>query len=322
METNILTGLIARQASRYGERAALSAPDNEGKWHDISWNRLSDDVDKASAAMAALGICEADNIATFSANRPENIVTDYACFNNRAASVSIYATSSLEQLIYILNDAGCPLLFVGNTTQYKIARQAMQMCPNLRRIIVIKPIDIDTDDDSSMLWSDFMELGANASSEIRNLVKSRISSATPDDIATLVYTSGTTGEPKGAILPHSNYDAAMESHLRRIDMVSDKDVSMAFLPLCHIFEKGWTYFCLVKGIKVAVNRDPQDIQSTIQQVRPTCMCSVPRFWEKVYTAVQEKISSWTPAARVRDGRSLRSCRQRNDDYARTGKKTR
>ena len=95
METNILTGLIARQASRYGERAALSAPDNEGKWHDISWNRLSDDVDKASAAMAALGICEADNIATFSANRPENIVTDYACFNNRAASVSIYATSSL-----------------------------------------------------------------------------------------------------------------------------------------------------------------------------------------------------------------------------------
>lgn len=320
METNILTGLIARQANRYGDRAALSAPDNEGKWHDISWNKLSEDVDKASAAMAALGICEADNIATFSANRPENIVTDYACFNNRAASVSIYATSSLEQLIYILNDAGCPLLFVGNTTQYKIARQAMRMCPKLRRIIVIKPIGIDADDDSSMLWSDFMELGANASSEIRNLVKSRISSATPDDVATLVYTSGTTGEPKGAILPHSNYDAAMESHLRRIDMVSDKDVSMAFLPLCHIFEKGWTYFCLVKGIKVAVNRDPQDIQSTIQQVRPTCMCSVPRFWEKVYTAVQEKISSMNPAMRMLVRSALRVGRRRNIDYARIGKK--
>ena len=139
-----------------------------------------------------------------------------------------------------------------------------------------------------MLWSDFMELGANASSKIRNLVKSRISSATPDDIATLCLHLRHDRRAERRNTTPLNYDTAMESHLRRIDMVSNKDVSMAFLPLCHIFEKGWTYFCLVKGIKVTVNRDPQDIQSTIQQVRPTCMCSVPRFWEKVYTAVQEK----------------------------------
>ena len=196
----------------------------------------------------------------------------------------------------------------------------MALCPSLKRIVVIKPIKLDEDDDTSMLWTDFMNLGRQASDEIKATVKSRTASATPDDIATLVYTSGTTGEPKGAVLTHSNYDAAMEAHLQRIDMVSDKDVSMAFLPLSHIFEKGWTYFCLVKGIKVAVNRDPQDIQSTIQQVRPTCMCAVPRFWEKVYTAVQEKIASMSPVMRMLVGMALKVGRRRNIEYARVGRK--
>lgn len=320
MENNILTGLIGRQAERYGERAALSAPDAEGRWRDISWREFASDFDTAAAALASIGIREADNIATFSANRPENLITDYACFANRAVSVSIYATSSLEQLAYIINDAACPIVFVGNTTQYRIAREAMPLCPSLKRIVVIKPIDIDPDDSCSMIWGDFMKLGREASAEIRETVKSRSAAAAPDDIATLVYTSGTTGEPKGAILTHSNYDAAMESHLRRLTMVSDRDVSMAFLPLSHIFEKGWTYFCLVKGIKVAVNRDPHEIQSTIQQVRPTCMCAVPRFWEKVYTAVQEKIASMNPVMRMLVGMALRVGRRRNIDFARVGRK--
>lgn len=320
MENNILTGLIGRQAERYGDRAALSAPDADGKWHDISWRSFADDVDTAAAALASIGIQEADNIATFSANRPENLITDYACFRNRAVSVSIYATSSLDQVAYIVNDAACPIIFVGNTTQYRIARQAMPLCPSLKRIIVIKPIALDDDDTCSMLWGDFMKLGREASAEIRAAVDMRTRAAVPEDVATLVYTSGTTGEPKGAILTHSNYDAAMESHLRRLTTVNECDTSMAFLPLSHIFEKGWTYFCLVKGIKVAVNRDPQDIQSTIQIVRPTCMCAVPRFWEKVYTAVQEKIASMSPVMRMLVGMALRVGRRRNIDYARVGRK--
>lgn len=320
MKTNILTGLIARQAERFGDRAALSAPETEGKWRDISWRRLSADVDTAAAAMAALGIAEGDNIATFSANRPENIVSDYACFLNRAVSVSVYATSSLEQLVYIVNDAGCPLLFVGNTTQYRIARAALPLCPTLKRIVVIKPIKLDDDDDSSLLWTDFMKLGEEAPATIREEVAARTQRAVPDDIATLVYTSGTTGEPKGAILTHSNYDAAMEAHLQRLTSVSDRDVSMAFLPLSHIFEKGWTYFCLVKGIRVAVNRDPQDIQSTIQQVRPTCMCSVPRFWEKVHSIVNEKIAAMSPVMRSLVKMALKVGHRRNIDYARKGLK--
>ena len=112
----------------------------------------------------------------------------------------------------------------------------------------------------------------------------------------------------------------MEAHKRRLTMVSENDTSMAFLPLSHIFEKGWTYFCLVKGMKVSVNRDPHEIQQNIQVVRPTCMCAVPRFWEKVYAAVHEKIASMSPVMRAVVGMALKVGRRRNIDYARVGKK--
>lgn len=324
MKTNILTGLIARQAKGYGERVALSAPDAEGKWYDISWNKLSADVDTAAAALAALGIKESDNVATFSSNRPENIISDFACYLNRATTVSIYATSSLEQLAYIINDASCQLLFVGNATQFRIALEATKQCPSLKHIVVIKSIgrdevNGDCGDVKTMTWSDFMTLGSEAGDDIKATVKKRTAEATPDDLATLVYTSGTTGEPKGAMLTHSNFDYVMESHFRRITMVNDKDVSMAFLPLSHIFEKAWTYFCLAMGIKVAVNRDPKLIQETIQQVRPSCMCSVPRFWEKVYAAVNEKIATMSPIMRGVVNMALSVGRRRNIDYVRRGK---
>lgn len=318
--SNVLTNLAAEQAKRFGDKAALAGQDEEGRWYDISWNEYSRQVTIAARALAAMGVKPGDNVATFSANRPENLVTDFGCYRNRTVSVSIYATSSLEQVIYIANDTKCSLMFVGNTTQYHIAREAQAVCRSLKTIIVIKPIKLDADDKSSIHWSDFMKLGEDASADITAEVDKRTAEADPDDTATLVYTSGTTGEPKGAILTHANYNAAMESHHKRLNFVTPDDTSMAFLPLSHIFEKGWTYFCLTVGVKVSVNRDPHDIQKTIQQVRPTCMCSVPRFWEKVYAGVLEKISGMSAFQRFMVKQALSVGRRRNLDYVRVGKK--
>ena len=102
--SNVLTNLTAEQAKRFGNKAALAGQDEAGKWYDISWNEYSRQVTVAARALAALGVEQGDNVATFSANRPENLVTDFGCYRNRAVSVSIYATSSLEQVIYIAND--------------------------------------------------------------------------------------------------------------------------------------------------------------------------------------------------------------------------
>lgn len=318
--SNVLTNLATRQARKFGTKAALAGQDEAGNWHDISWNQYAEDVDIAARALETLGVKPGDNVATFSANRPENLVTDFACYLNRAVSVSIYATSSLEQVIYIANDTKCELMFVGNTTQYHIAREAQAVCRSLKQIIVIKSITLDDDDKTSMLWSDFMRLGSSASQKCADEVSRRAAESTPEDIATLVYTSGTTGEPKGAILTHANYNAAMESHHLRITNVTPDDVSMAFLPLSHIFEKGWTYFCLTVGIKVAVNRNPREIQTTIHQISPTCMCAVPRFWEKVYTAVQEKIQGMSAFQRFMVRQALKVGRRRNINYERLGLK--
>lgn len=315
---NILTLLSARHASQHPDAPALASRNEEGKWHDISWRDFDNDVVCASRALAALGVDCQDCVATFSANRPENLVTDFALYRLRAISVSIYATSSPEQVAYITGDAKCGILFAGNATQYHAARQVQAANPALRTIIVIKPIKLDPDDTTSMLWTDFMQLGRKASTDIRAKVEALTASAQPDDIATLVYTSGTTGEPKGAILTQANYTAALNAHVERLTMVTPSDVSMAFLPLSHIFEKGFTYFCLVIGAKVAVNRDPKAIQDTIREVRPTCMCAVPRFWEKVYTAVQERIASMGLVQRAMIRLALKVGRRRNLGYVRRG----
>lgn len=318
---NVLIGLAERQAKKYGDRAAMSAPDADGRWTDISWNRTAADVRAVAAAMLRLGLKSTDRVATFSANRPENIITDLAAYMLRAITVSIYATSSLEQVVYIINDSGTEFLFVGNKTQYQIALEARKQCPRLRHIIVIKEIGVAPSADASeMQWSTFVESGRQIADEYEDEINSIASSATPDDVATFVYTSGTTGEPKGAILPHSCFNACFASHAASLKMISDSDTSMAFLPLSHIFEKAWTFFCLWFGIKVSVNRDPKEIQTTIKQVSPTCMCSVPRFWEKVYTAVKEKIASMNPIARAVTNYAVRIGRRRNLDYDRKGLK--
>ena len=119
----------------------------------------------------------------------------------------------------------------------------------------------------------------------------RLKSRREDDIACIIYTSGTTGEPKGVVLPHSCFSQVFRIHDMRLPMTSNKDLSMNFLPLAHIFERAWTYYAIHKGMTIAINQDAKEIQKSIKQVHPTIMCSVPRFWEKVYAGVHEKISS-------------------------------
>ena len=246
-------------------------------------------------------------------------MTDFGAFANRAVPVSIYSTSSPEQVEYIARDAKIKMLFVGDASQYRTAREITGSCPDLTRIVVYEDIELDADDKESMTFGSLLKLGAAAGDDCKDEVRARRESARPADIATLLYTSGTTGEPKGAMLLHSCFDAAMDIHIERLTMLSDSDTSICFLPLSHIFEKAWTYFCLFKGMKVYVNLDPHDIQNSIRETHPTCMCSVPRFWEKVYAAVQAKIKRMNAFQRFMVSRALKVGRERNLNYCRIGR---
>ncbi len=320
---NILTELIARRLETNGpERTAFTLIDPDGKRTiPTTWGTFAAETRAAAAALEMLDIAEADRIALFAGNRPELLTADFAAYANRAVPVAIYATSSADQVEYILRDSAAKIIFTGSQAQYDMVASLRHKTPSLSHIVTLDSDIVRAGDDTSTLtFADFLALGRSAAPSTIEEVEARTARALPEDIATIIYTSGTTGEPKGAVLPQSAFTAALEIHRERLTMLSEADTSVCFLPLSHIFERAWTYFCLYMGIVVNINPDPKRVQEAVAIVRPSCMCSVPRFWEKVYTAVQERISQMGFIKRALVARALRVGRKRNLDYARLGLK--
>ena len=310
--------LIHRQAEKYGNRTALKHRDNAtGKWLKISWREFSDKVMLTAKAMAEFGIKVQENIGDYSQNMPQCLSTDFGAYGNRVVSIPMYATNSPGQIEYIINDAKIRTLFVGEQLQYNNAFKVQKDSKYLERLVVFDPaVKMNPEDKTSIYFDDFLRLGDNAHAE--STVKIRMTEAVPEDLATIIYTSGTTGESKGVMLPHSCYLEAMRIHDVRLPLVTDKDLSMSFLPMTHIFEKAWCYYCLHKGVTIAINQDPKMIQKTLPEVHPTLMCNVPRFWEKVYAGVHEKINSASPAMKKIFLDAIETGRKYNLEYKNKG----
>ncbi len=273
-------------------------------------------------ALAGMGLLEKDTIAICSPNTPQILITEFGAFRNRVTVIPIYSSSSQEQFDFIVGNGEAKVVFVGDSHQYPLAYNYWKKHPGaIRRIVVFKndELELRDDDTVTIFWDDFVRLGMDAGEDIAKEVERRMSESIPEDMATLIYTSGTTGEPKGVAITHSNYDAAIEKHLQLLHQVKDTDLSMSFLPMSHILEKAWSFFCVTKGIAIAVNYDPRLIQDTIHDVHPNIMCCVPRFWEKVYAGVKEKIAAMGRIQRIMVNRALKCGKKRNIDYVRRGR---
>lgn len=317
MEEQHFSHTIKLQSKKYGEKAALYFRKNlTDNWKATSWNEFEKQVSVVAKALVELGVAEQDRVGQFSQNMAECLVVDYALYANRAAMVPMYATSSVAQIDFIVKDAGIEILFVGEQTQYDVAIEVMKTSDVLKRIIVFDN-DVKLDENgNSMYFSDLLKLGERSTRHFE--VDHRSDEATAEDLACILYTSGTTGNPKGVMMPHSCFLEAMRIHKIRLRSVSDKDVSVAFLPLSHVFERTWCYFCLTMGISVYINLRPLEIQQTIKDVRPTLMCAVPRFWEKVYAGVQENIAKMKPFKMGMVTWAVAVGKQYNLDYLRNG----
>ena len=320
MQTNYhMSVLVHEQAKKYGDREMLIYKDFSGnEWKTLSWNEVSQTVKQVSNAMLNLGVKVQENIGIFSQNSAQYIACDFGAWGIRAVTIPFYATSSEQQIQFMVNDAKIRFLFVGEQEQYDKARRIVSLCPSLERIIVFDPlVHISSHDPNAIYFSDFLKLGENLprQTEVEKLQKE----ATFDDIANILYTSGTTGDSKGVILTHGQFNAAMVANSKCVP-VNENDRIMNFLPYTHIFERGWAILCLYAGATMIVNTYPLQVQQSMRETHPTCMSAVPRFWEKVYMGVQEQIDKANVAKRKLFLHALNVGRRHNIEYLSRGKR--
>lgn len=289
-----LSKLILEQAKKYGDKAALSYRDYElGKWLPISWKQFALNVQKVSFALLRHGVNVQENIAVFSQNKPETHFVDFGAYGVRVVTIPFYATSSAAQITYMINDAHVRFLFVGEQQQYDIAFSVISVAQTLEKIIIFdRSVKKDSKDHLSVYFDEFIseETPNGISEELKQEYKKRQADANYDDLCNILYTSGTTGQSKGVMLTYGQYHEGFRVNDAVLPL-SENDVFLNFLPYTHIFERAWCYLGLTEGALQCVNLRPADVQRSMQEVHPTCMSAVPRFWEKVYQAVLEKMEN-------------------------------
>jgi putative long-chain-fatty-acid--coA ligase len=320
MQTNChLSVLIHEQAKKYGSKPVLTFR-NFGslEWRTISWNQFSMRVKQVSNALLNLGMNPQETIGVFAQNCVQYLYTDFGAYGVRVISIPFYATSSEQQIQYMIQDAAVKYLFVGEQEQYDKAHRIATLCPSLEKIIIFDPsVRISSHDPNSIYFEDFLRLGEGLprQSEVEDCWKQ----SNYEDICNILYTSGTTGESKGVLLTYKMYHAALVANNKCVP-VTEKDRVINFLPLTHVFERGWAYLCLSEGAQLIVNTYPKEIQDSMRETHPTCMSAVPRFWEKVYVAVKARMESSSAMQRKLFYHALNVGRKRNITYLARGKR--
>lgn len=281
-----LTHRIQHQISHRADRTAFRqwSPDGETQ---LTWGQVDVHINRIASALLALGTEIQERIAIFANNGMAWSLADLAILQLRAVSVPLYATNTPAQAAFIINDADIRILFVGEQAQLDAAIALRGVCPQLSHIIVL-------DDATDLRGCDIarhlsaVERGADVDA-FKQQRRERIADCDLRDLFTLIYTSGTTGEPKGVMLDYRNLAAQLYLHDERLT-VNEDDVSLSFLPISHVFERIWSFFIMHSGAQNVYLPNTDWVREAMTAVRPTLMCAVPRFYEKIFSAVHEKVA--------------------------------
>ncbi|MCL4809666.1 MAG: long-chain fatty acid--CoA ligase, partial [Thermoanaerobaculia bacterium] len=283
-----LAHMIRESATRFGPREAMRHRDARG-WHSITYAELSSRVEAMARALVSAGVEAGDRVAIFAPNGPDWAIADFGILTAGAVGVPIYATDTARQAEQVFLDAGAKLLFVGGQEQLDKAVAFESGAPAL---VAFDPATRLSGPCSSSL-ADFLARTTPGSAA---QVEARLAAAKLEDLATIIYTSGTTGDRKGAMLTHANFASQFRALDERFEF-GPEDRSLCFLPLSHVYERAWSYFVFRSGATNAYLRDPKDAVAAMPEVRPTAMVSVPRLYEKVYSAIQGRVSKSPPLRR-------------------------
>jgi len=278
-----ITEFLNKNTKRFPQKAAVGfKKDNE--WKELTWMRFKQMVFRTANALVEAGVKENDKVAIYADNSPEWIIMDVATLAIGAVTVPVYSTNGADQVEYIINHAEPKIILTGDQEQYETCHQLLSKTIGVEKIIASKKNF--TLKDNSIFLSDFIEKASD---------KFKIVERSDEDLATIIYTSGTSGIPKGVMLTHGNFQKAFDAHIDFFDFKDfEKEQSLAFLPLSHVFERCWTLFCFSVGAKVSFLENPKLIANALQEVKPTTMCSVPRFYQKIYAGINEMLVTASP----------------------------
>lgn len=305
--------LFRENIQKYPKKEALMRK-IDAHWQPISWEKLGTITTQLSKALLQQGVAPQQTVGILSQNTPQWTLTDLACLQIRAVTVPIYTSNTAEQALYVMNHAEIKFLFVGDEKQYLKALEVADQCPSLQKIILFDDHIPLKEQKYSIHWTDFLALGNN--NALDEELQQRIDSRDLSELFTVIYTSGTTGEPKGVMLTYENLAYQMVGHAQRLE-VDDTDSSLSFLPLTHVYERAWTFFCLYKAVVVYYLEDTNLVREALAEVRPTLMCAVPRFYEKIFATVHDKADAASFGKRmlfklaVKTGRRVLTLKEQN-----------
>lgn len=278
MEIKRLFDIPRRQLTLFPKDDALTAKEN-GQWVPYSTSYFVDMIDRVSCGLLAAGIGPGDKIAIISANRPEWNFVDHGMMQIGAVNVPIYTTLSEPEIKFILNDCGAKMVFAGDEELFRKIAAIRYDVPSLQHVFTFSPVS------GADHWSELVRKGEQHPDTARlDTIRAGIDTA---DMATILYTSGTTGTPKGVMLSHANILSNVEAteHLPPVD---HRHRALSFLPLCHSYERMLTYLYMYLGVSIYYAESMDKIADNLKEVKPEVFSTVPRLLEKVYDRIVAK----------------------------------
>ena len=276
--------IFRSQAQKFGKRLAVEKRLN-GVWHGMSWEEYYSQAKQLGLGLYSLGVRKGDRVSILSQNRLEWIIADMGILGIGAVTIPIYPTVPAGEVGYINGNSDATVYIAEDKTAVEHGIETLKDCPELMKIVVIDTKDVDMSDPMLMSFDDLKELGRQLEQQETGLFEMLTDAVEPEDLATFVYTSGTTGHPKGAMITHKNILAVITA-LDEMHWADDTDVAVAFLPLCHVFQRvAGHFFAMRTGVYTYYSEDFNSIVEDIQTKRPTVLLAVPRVCEKVYARI-------------------------------------
>jgi long-chain acyl-CoA synthetase len=292
MTQDTLAKMFWNRVERSGDKPAQQAK-RDGAWKTLTWKEVGEAVRELAAGLLALGRKKGDAVGILSASRAEWVQADFAIFSAGCVTIPIYPTYPADLIQYIVNDAGVRTLFVEDATQLAKVLEVQGKMEGLEQIVVMQGHEAKEPSTRIMTWDQLRRLGREKQDALKSEIASRVSDGRPEDVATIVYTSGTTGPPKGVVQTHGNHMAALDA-AAQTTTIAEGDVHLLFLPLAHSFARLESFIGIHRGLVTAFAENIDKLRDNLPEVRPHFICSVPRVFEKVYAGVLAKADAGSP----------------------------